>query len=89
MTVVGMFVLFVMERYPPEVVAIIGLSVLVATGILPMDETLQVFSNPAPITIAAMFVLSGALVRTGSLDAFARRLVDDVERRPKRVIAGF
>ncbi|MEO0764174.1 MAG: SLC13 family permease, partial [Pseudomonadota bacterium] len=28
-------------------------------------------------------------VRTGSLDAFARRLVDDVERRPKRVIAGF
>jgi hypothetical protein len=29
------------------------------------------FSNSAPITIAAMFILSGALLRTGTLDAVA------------------
>ena len=26
-------------------------------------------ANPAPMTIAAMFILSGALVRTGAIDA--------------------
>ncbi|MEM6971999.1 MAG: SLC13 family permease [Pseudomonadota bacterium] len=87
--VIGMFVLFVLERYPPEVVAILGLSALVATGVLPIDAALSVFSNPAPLTIAGMFVLSGALVRTGALDAFARMMFSDVERRPRRSIAGF
>ncbi|MEM6486976.1 MAG: SLC13 family permease [Pseudomonadota bacterium] len=88
-TLVGMFALFVTERYPPEVVAICGLSVLVATGILPMGAVLDTFANPAPLTIAAMFVISGALVRTGSLDAFARRLFADVEERPRGTIAAF
>ncbi|MEL7349127.1 MAG: SLC13 family permease, partial [Pseudomonadota bacterium] len=88
-TVLGMFALFVSERYPPDVVAIFGLSVLVASGILPTAEALAVFSNPAPLTIAGMFVISGALVRTGALDAFARRIFATVEERPARTVASF
>ncbi|MEL6576001.1 MAG: SLC13 family permease [Pseudomonadota bacterium] len=88
-TVLAMFVLFVSERYPTEVVAIFGLSFLMATGILPVDAMLRVFANPAPVTIAAMFILSGALVRTGALDAFARVISTNAEDRPKGVVAGF
>ncbi|MEO0823363.1 MAG: SLC13 family permease [Pseudomonadota bacterium] len=84
-----MFVLFVSERYPPEVVAILGAAFLVAIGVLPMDTMLGVLSNPAPVTIAAMFVLSGALVRTGALDAFARVITAGAEERPARMVAGF
>ena len=65
-----MFVLFIKEVYPTEVVAIAGAAVLLALGLIPYDEGLLVLSNPAPWTIAAMFIVMGALVRTGALDAF-------------------
>ncbi|MEL6914222.1 MAG: SLC13 family permease [Pseudomonadota bacterium] len=65
-----MFVLFIRETYPTEVVAIAGVALLLALGILPYAEARAVLSNPAPWTIAAMFILMGALVRTGALHAF-------------------
>ncbi|SDE19036.1 SLC13 family permease [Ruegeria marina] len=68
--VVAMFVLFLREVFPTEVVAILGVSVMLVTGVLPYDAALPVLSNPAPWTIAAMFIIMGALVRTGALDAF-------------------
>ena len=61
-----MFTLFVRESYPTEVVSIGGVAFLLFTGGLPYETALGVFSNPAPWTIAAMFILSGALVRTGA-----------------------
>ena len=61
----GMFVGFVMERFPATVVAILGACLFLFLGILDGDGLFSVFSNQAPITIAAMFILSGALIRTG------------------------
>ncbi len=86
--VLAMFVVFILELYPPEVVAICGAALLMATGVLPVDGLLAVFANPAPITIGAMFILSGALIRTGALDALVRFLSAGIERGPRRVIAG-
>ncbi|RAI31539.1 hypothetical protein CH341_32620, partial [Rhodoplanes roseus] len=63
-----MFVFFMWERFSPEVVATLGAGAFLALGILDTNTVLSVFANPAPITIGAMFVLSGALVRTGALD---------------------
>lgn len=68
--VLVMFLLFLRESFPTEVVAIAGVSVLLALGVLPYDKALAVLSNPAPWTIAAMFIIMGALVRTGALEAF-------------------
>ena len=85
----GMFVLFVTDRYPPEVVAIAGVSVLMVLGILTADDVMAAMANPAPVTIAAMFILSGALVRTGALDAFSRIIAGRAEKQPRSVIAGF
>jgi di/tricarboxylate transporter len=87
--VVAMFVAFVREAYPPEVVAICGAAMLLTVGVLPVDDLLAVFSNPAPVTIGAMFILSGALVRTGALDAFTRALSTGAATRPRRTLAGF
>ncbi len=67
----SMFALFVTETYPIEVIAVLGAGVLLATGLLPHDTALSVFSNPAPWTIVAMYILSGALVRTGVLAALS------------------
>ena len=68
-TVAVMFALFAREAYPTEVVAIAGVGALLFFGVLPYDAGLAVLANPAPWTIAAMFVVMGALVRTGALDA--------------------
>ena len=71
LTIVGfMFVLFLREILPTEVVAMTGVSLMLITGVLPYEAALAVLSNPAPWTIAAMFIIMGALVRTGALDAF-------------------
>lgn len=84
--VAAMFVLFVREVYPTEVVAISGASFLLATGVLPYDAALDVLSNPAPWTIAAMFIVMGALVRTGALDAFTSTADRYARTQPKLAI---
>lgn len=58
-------VLFVWNRIPVVVVAMgVGLS-LYATGILTLNQSLAGFGDPAVIFIAALFVISAALDRTG------------------------
>ena len=84
--VAGMFVLFLREYYPTEVVAITGVSVLLITGVLPYDAALMVLSNPAPWTIAAMFIVMGALVRTGALDWFTQIANRNAAARPALAI---
>ena len=88
LTVVGiMFVLFLRETCPTEVVALTGVSLLLASGVLPYDDALAVLSNPAPWTIAAMFIVMGALVRTGSLDALTAIAERNAKTRPALSLA--
>lgn len=81
-----MFVGFVAERFPPTVVAILGVCAFLFLGILDSRGLFSVFSNEAPITIAAMFVLSGALLRTGTVDAIAATIVMRAKKRPRRAV---
>ena len=59
---------FVWEKFPPDVTALTLFTVLILTGLLEIDKALTVFSNPAPLTIGAMFILSAALVKCGLID---------------------
>jgi di/tricarboxylate transporter len=79
-----MFAVFVAEVLPVEVTAMLGAAVLVIAGIVPPDGVLEVFSNPAPWTIAAMFIVSGGLVRTGLINSFA--LIVSRHARDNRVL---
>jgi di/tricarboxylate transporter len=73
------FLCFIKEIYPPEVTALAASAVLLATGIIPTEDFLGVFSSSAPITIAMMFILSAALERTGVVE-----LIGDFLRRHSR-----
>ena len=66
--------LFVSNRFPPEVVALILLATLLISGLIPVERGLRGFSNDAVITIASMFVLSEGLQRTGFIRWVARGL---------------
>lgn len=88
LAIVGlMFAAFLREIYPTEVVAMTGVSLMLITGVLPYENAVAVLSNPAPWTIAAMFIIMGALVRTGALDAFTSTARKQAEISPKRAIA--
>jgi len=88
LTVAVMFVLFIRESYPTEVVALSGAAFMLVSGVLPVEDLLNVFSNPAPWTVGAMFILSGALVRTGALNTLSGLVVQHAGTRPKTVLAG-
>ncbi len=87
LVVLGMFLLFVKEVFPTEVVAIAGVGLMLVLGLLPYDAALDVLSNPAPWTIAMMFIVMGALVRTGALDAFTVLADRKARSNPKAAIA--
>ncbi|MFC2968796.1 SLC13 family permease [Acidimangrovimonas pyrenivorans] len=86
--VLAMLVLFIREVYPVEVVAISGAVLMIVLGILPTEAALTVLSNHAPWTIGALFIIVGALVRTGALDWITRIALRNVETRPAATLAG-
>ena len=76
---------FVWERISADLTSltVFGLLLFVSlitgsTQLPSMEKTLGVFSNSAPLTIAAMFIVSSALERTGAIDlitSYLRKLV--------------
>tara|TARA_B100001248_G_scaffold258594_1_gene242983 strand:- start:1699 stop:3516 length:1818 start_codon:yes stop_codon:yes gene_type:complete len=78
---IGAVVSFVLEKLPVDLtaMAVFGLllvvSVLTHSAYLPtIEDYLDVFSNPAPLTIAAMFILSTALDKCGAIEVVAQSL---------------
>jgi di/tricarboxylate transporter len=65
---VVVFATMVTERMRVDLVAMSAVAILLVTGVLSTKDVLAVFSNEAPITVAAMFVLSAALERTGVVE---------------------
>ena len=67
-------VLFMSERLRLDVVALMSLLALAITGVLTPAEALAGFSEPVVIMIAALFVVAGAMLRTGLAERFGRFL---------------
>ncbi len=66
--------LFVTEKLAIDMVALMVLGAVLLLGLVTPEEALSGFSNSATVTVAAMFVLSAGLQRTGVLRAIGRRL---------------
>lgn len=60
--------LFLTERLPIDLTAFAGLVALVFLGYVTPDEAFQGFASPAVITMLSIFIVSGALMRTGVAD---------------------
>jgi di/tricarboxylate transporter len=59
------FILFLTEKLPADLVALLVAVALGVTGVLTPQETFSGFSRSAVITIMAIFILTEALQRTG------------------------
>lgn len=78
---IATLVTFVWEKFPTDLTAmtafalLMGVAALSGSDKLPTTEqSLSVFANGAPLTIAFMFILSAALERCGAIDQLARIL---------------
>ncbi len=67
--------LFISERLRVDVVAALAMTCFLVSGILTPEQGIAGFSNPATVTVAALFVLSAGLHRTGALTGLTEWLM--------------
>ncbi|MEQ8518688.1 MAG: SLC13 family permease [Cytophagales bacterium] len=74
LVILGAVVLFATELLSIDLVAILIMLVLIVSGVLTPEEGIAGFGNKATITVAFMFILSEAILKTGALQIVAQRL---------------
>lgn len=79
-------VLFFTEKFTVDTVAIGVMVLFMLFGILDLKEGLAGFSNSATITVAAMFVISQAIFKTGILDQFSNYLGNQAQKSETKLI---
>ncbi len=66
--VVSAVILFATERLPVDLTAMVIMGAMLLSGIITPDDAIGGFSNPATVTVGAMFVLSAGLFKTGAVN---------------------
>lgn len=79
--IIAAVVLFIKELFTVDTVALLILVTLVLTGVVSPNEAAEGFSNNATLTVLFMFILSGALFKTGALQQFAVRISSSFKGR--------
>lgn len=75
--VVAVLVALARERVAPSLAMFGGMVVLLVSGVIETEAALAGFSNPAPLTVAALFVLARAVEKTGVLAPLLRTALGD------------
>lgn len=83
---VGVLIVFALEPAPLVIITVLGGLPMVSLVFLTVDEALADFANPIPITIAAMFILSGVLLRIGALEEISGWVIRCRLREPRLTI---
>jgi di/tricarboxylate transporter len=78
--------LLISEKLPVDLTAIGIMVALMAGGILPPAEAVAGFANPAVVTVGAMFLISRAMIRTGSLGFVAQHIVANARGKARRAL---
>ncbi len=79
-------VLFATEWLAIDLVALLLMAALALLGLVSPQEAVAGFSNPATLTVAFMFVLSAALLKTEALQVLVQRVTGVFKQHPSRGI---
>ncbi|CAG5080615.1 hypothetical protein CRYO30217_01396 [Parvicella tangerina] len=74
LVILGALVLFITGWLTVDIVGLLIILSLVIFGVISPEEGVSGFSNNATLTVAFMFVVSAAVLKTGALQHFAIRL---------------
>ncbi len=78
--------LFVHGRLRMDLVALLTLAALTLTGLVGYRDALSGFSNPAVVTVWAVFILSAGLSKTGVAGLLGRQILKMAGRNPLRLM---
>lgn len=84
---IAVFAAFLWGKLSVELIALSAAGLLLVTGILDKDDLLASFSNPAPVTIGALFIISAALERTGQIARLGRLFNTVAKGSERRALA--
>lgn len=79
-------ILLVTEKLPVDVTGLGIIAVLMLAGQLSPREAMAGFANPAPLTVAALFVVSQGLVRTGALSFVTKLIISSTKGSKPRLL---
>jgi di/tricarboxylate transporter len=82
-TVVAVGAVLALSRFPPDLVLIAAVTLLLTVGIITPSEALSGMASEGMITVAALFVIAAAMRETGGLDFLTQRILG----RPRSVLA--
>ena len=68
-------ILLITEAMPVDRTAIAIIVALALSGVMTPEEAVSGFANPAVITVAAMFLLSRGMVRTGAVEFIVEKVL--------------
>lgn len=86
---VGTLAAFAWGRLRPEVIALAAVLGVGLSGVVTPAQAFAGFGDPTVVTIAALFVLSAGLERTGVAHQVARAVLNIVGTREERLIVAF
>ena len=72
--VISAVILFATERLPVDLTAMIIMGTMLLSGMISAQDAISGFSNPATVTVGAMFVLSAGLFKTGAVNILGSSL---------------
>lgn len=70
----AVLVILATERIPPAPTVLGGTVFLLVAGVIDADQAFSGFSNPAPLTVAALYVLAAAVARTRTVEVIVARV---------------
>ncbi len=73
--VIAVVALLVTERVPPAVAILGAVILLLVTNVIDAAQAFSGFSNPAPITVAALYVFAAGVEKTGVLERVTSRIL--------------
>jgi di/tricarboxylate transporter len=71
---VGIF-LFFKEYFSIDTTSILIMSLFIVSGVLDPEEGFSGFNHPATLTLGCMFVVSGAIFKTGLIEGLSTRII--------------
>jgi di/tricarboxylate transporter len=80
-TLLGVLGLLASDRFPPAGIVLAGTVTLLVSGVITESQAFSGFANPAPITVATLYVIAKAADKTGVLAPLTGRLLGGKSHR--------
>ena len=78
--------LLITEKVPVDLTSVGIIVVLATSGILTPTEAIAGFASPAVITVAAMFLISKGMIRTGAVGYISQKVIEYSRGKPNLAI---